>query len=474
MCHLPPGLNGGLVFQTFFVLTGKKDDVLQYRKAMANIDKENKDPEEVMLDDDHPEFCRRMDNKYYSSYLGFLASTSRTMSGKKNYLSRRVSYIVHGYGLSLAGMAFLGELGLALPQTTYEETRDQDISSYQDMLGKLLIEFPSLSFWWDNYSHFKYTHIAVLARGTTYVPGNFTGLAYFLGDPTSDFRLKRNRRGEVLPCFPSDIADQELQDGVRRRFALVTTNLDFWKGYLDRSYTHLEGITNVPLKSKTQEVTHSLYFACILENCVGMSLPVILQDTDMNRSRDIKCFPVDILPYNVSDNGGATATLETMAEKVAKRAEAGLYSMAVLDVTTYSFVMREFYNVEDHYRSLKTHLNLQLAAWHPGKQVTNKVYDRHFLTIIAPAYIELFKGPCSSAVNWTSLQGQLAFLTALALAYQNTREDFEGVYQRNDSIALHLQQFFEFFLPLVRFSLSLHCTYDAKCAVILLCYVVCN
>lgn len=166
----------------------------------------------------------------------------------------------------------------------------------------------------------------------------------------------------------------------------------------------------------------------------------------------MNCYPVEILNLNVSTNIGAARCLRYVDRIVRARALLLLYSMGTLDVVTYMWALRQLYNVAEIWPELKMYCNIQFGLWHPGKMCVNRVWEKHFMTIVAPAFLAVYDGQCSSSVTFASLQGQLVFLTDLALAYERVKPIYRKIYSRPNgkAIKLHFEQFFEFFLPVVR------------------------
>lgn len=230
------------------------------------------DPIKMESQEGHEEFCGEMDSKYYGSFLGFLTINSRAVSNKKNSLATQVSYVLESRGLSMSGLTFLSGLGLGVPQQTYGRRRTLALTKYSADVEAIIKTRHAVSIWWDNYKHLKYTKMASLAAGpTTYREGAFTGVAILLGDPASDLSLVR-RGQNVLPCFPPSLTVTRLVNDVGRRFLAISTTTDFWRGYLDNSYTLTEGITNVPPKPAALQVC---FFSLSAFCCAVCSIIVV-------------------------------------------------------------------------------------------------------------------------------------------------------------------------------------------------------
>ena len=172
-------------------------------------------------------------------------------------------------------------------------------------------------------------------------------------------------------------------------------------------------------------------------------------------------YPGGIMRYNISSTEGICNILRWLINVVRKRSALGKHTATVEDIAVHRLFVRIFYNVAlppALARDFKQDLACIFAIWHIGKMLFKKVWERHLLTLIGPAYKFLFPARSQTCVSFAKMQTQLAFLTDLILAYDAERKAFLDLYAKHGrkSLVRHTQQCFEFFIPLVSIVLHLH------------------
>jgi hypothetical protein len=369
--------------------------------------------------------------KYFSFFLGYLAVSTAQLGQRWNRLLFLVTSSLFKYGLSEIGNDFAHTLGFSMATTTYQSNVQKLHASYVSGIDEKIGEaLWTVVFWYDNFVK-SYYSTTLSIDNTNWRPANHTPVAVYLtaNEHSAFTMMLPPAPQQVLPCMPSSdaffgaAAVLRVIRAIRGSQRLIQPK--WWETYYATSLTVSEGIWNVPVKPA---------------NAVAYDR--------QNKANKLK--PYDVLETTVQTTVGLAHCVHHLHEVFGKVWDTGNYSHTVVDVNIYMRLIKYYFSQWKYFPELQIKNTHWQGVWHIVKISYEKIWNYHWLTIIAPAYRKVV-GDQAPMTIYSTHQHKVAFFSDMALAYHRERRRFLRLYEReeNDAI-LTLKTFFEYLLPVVR------------------------
>ena len=388
-------------------------------------------------------FKKKLHKRYFAPFLGYIAVSLHQISNKATSLLFLVSLSLNKYGLSDVGATFASRLGFCLPPDTFRRYTATLLENTREFLtARMLYHCVCVMLWFDNFAKQYYSR-SLTIENAGYRPAKYTPCAVYFGPGQfSNFVYCRRDPTAVLPCLahPASMLSLKRCERVAQSItvALGFTQDYWWENYRGGSFTVREKITSFPLQTAEYVAYRSA-------------------NPDMPRLRPYTMFKPD-----VGSTHGLAAVLHEVHIILEPVWAQNRYTHICVDVNIYLRMLKFFFSTWTYFPLLQVNNCLWAGTWHTMKQALKKIWEFHWLTIIAPVYRSLF-GPDVPIVRYTLHQTYVGFFSDLSHAYSSKRPYFVRAYnqyQHTNTVVMGIKAFFEYFLPWVRLRIAFVPAYE--------------